>query len=263
MRDMQGFFGFYLAGLLGCSVALLSSPAQAELVECNGTWTNRACDSSDTKKLGAEDTRSPEIKEAAAIRSKKKSLFHELTMKAIKAKRQYQYDYDLEEVETFCFKQESSLADCKDRIKQARQEIDKEVTQFAQVRQQEQANKLREEANRIQKERNETVANPVVVIEERRNYYIKPRRYRGHPPIYREGHGGRYGHQGSRTAGGAAITVTGSGTLGNGSQIGVTGTVGGVSTQTNSTTTYGTTGGGTVNRARSSSRSGGGFGTNR
>ena len=237
----------------------IAERTKAELNECGGVWTNKTCEAGErTSDDATVDENLAERKEEARVLSKKRSLFHELTMRSIQAKREFAVDYDLDEVEEFCFKGESSLAACKEKIVETRRDLNWQIAQVATVRQQQKANKLREEANRLQQERNEIEANnPTVVVDERRNYYLEPyygkhRHGVGHTPVryhrtgpkadshFKDGsYATRAGHYHRRSAGGAAITISGSGSLGNSTRVGVRGSVGGSSTT--STTTYSTT----------------------
>lgn len=244
---------------LPIALALFSpTTALSDLTECGGVWTNKGCDAS--VKTRTDSPKEETAKDAgdSLELSKKRSLFHELTMRAIRAKRDHQLEYDLDEVEQLCFKQKSTLAECKTKIKSARSELNAEVAQIASVQEQEKANKLRAEANRLQQERNKIEAsNPTVVISERRRYYIDPYRLDGHRgsnhysnrhkpiryhrtgpnsgTVFKDKSYTRQGRRHSRrTAGGAAISVSGSGTIGRGTRIGISGALGGSSTTTNS-----------------------------
>ena len=247
--------------LLGRTLAILSSCAfmfifsgsvRAEMNDCGGVWTNKPCsDREAVQTTEYDEEKAAETKEQALLLSKKRSLFHELTMKSIRAKRDYKVEYDLNEVEKYCFDQATSLDDCKARIKTTQVELESEIGRAATIVQQEKANQLREEANRLQRERNEIEANnATVIVDKRRKFYIDPYRVKPYrPKRYHSGdnrpvrydrmgpksdhrfRNGRYPGKGRhvhrRSAGGAAITLRGSGTVGRNTNIDISGTFGG------------------------------------
>lgn len=262
------------------ALIFLPVSALAELNECEGVWTNKACDGTVIEKpteSAVNDSSSVESKEKAVLLSKKRSLLHELTMKTIRAKREFEVEYELDEIEAFCLNKESSLAECKEKIKTARTEINSEVSQAASVLQRQKANKLREDANRLQQERNDIAANnPTVVVDERRKYYIDPyglkRRHRvghrsghnsgqndgvGNTPVRfhqtgpksnslfkRGNHHSKTGYSRRRAAGGTTISVGGTGSVSRGSvssgtRAGARGSIAGSSSS--SITNYSTT----------------------
>ena len=191
----------FFSGLFLC----LPSASFAEVHQCGDVWSSTPCGQESAKKNASDEQRT-----SAKELSRKKSLFHELTMKSIRAKREHDLDFSLSEVEDFCFKQDSSLADCDKQINQASDRIDSKISQLALIKQQERANKLREDANRLQRERNLIDTDrPTVVVDQRRHVYV---------PAFRSGQldyvGDGYRLRRSRSSAGVSISLSGSGSYG-------------------------------------------------
>ena len=108
--------------------------------------------------------------------SVKKSLYHDLNMKNIAAKRDYLITFDISNVEQVCLKEPSTIADCRKAVDQADEKLQSKINQAEASRSQQRALELQEEANALQRERNRIEEEkPDVVLVERN------RRRRRHP----------------------------------------------------------------------------------
>ncbi len=188
---------------LSLGIALLSyqSAAYAELYECDGKWTNKPCNGDVTRSIEESGSAAPADEATKALREKT-SLLHDLRMKEIKAREQYDIQYDISSVEKFCLSQESSIEDCSKRIESARTALDKRIATEGSLAAQRRANQLQDEANKLQEQRNTIEAEkPNVAIVENRRIIVVPRDW-------------DHGH-GHHDNGGASIHVQGSGSSGN------------------------------------------------
>ncbi|MFN8390384.1 MAG: hypothetical protein U0136_08855 [Bdellovibrionota bacterium] len=192
---------------LGVVAVALPSVALADVYQCDGKWTNKPCSGNVTQTIN--ETHSPSVSDP--VPSQNRSLFHELTMKSIKAREEYDVKVDLSSAEKICLQQTASLEDCKKALDAVETALDQKVASASAAAEQKKANALQQEANRIQEERNKIEENkPNVTVVERRPVIVVPR----DRPIYGHDH---YGHglEGHESA--ASIQVTGSAANGNGS----------------------------------------------
>ncbi len=157
-------------------IALIFIPlnAFAELHDCNGVWTNKSCTIEEKESL-------PEVKTADSVKlkdqSQKKSLFHVLNMKSIRANNDYGIKLNLTLAEDACSDQDSSIENCRLQIKELDAVLDEKIKVAAELKIKEKELKLQEEANKLQEERNKIEQDkPNVVVVERRNIII-PRDY--------------------------------------------------------------------------------------
>ena len=158
---------------------LLTSPAVAEVFECNGTWTTKPCASPQcaTPPCVAV-TAAPPLTTAQPEdpdRSQKSSMFHELTMKSIRAREQYNVKVELALAERACVRDRQSLESCAAAIKAAEEELDRKIVVAEQLKTQQQAVKAQEDANKLQAERNEIErSKPTVAVVRRPVIIIRP-----------------------------------------------------------------------------------------
>ena len=175
--------------LLFFTAVFLASSVQAEMVKCNGIWTNRPCQGYSETKLQADEVVPPANKAEATALSKKRSLFHELTMKSIEARREYGVDLSLEDVESFCLRQKTSVDECREKTEKRADKIDGKLTQVALVRQKEENSKLKEENARLRQQ-----PNTAIVITE--DHYFRPYKVKHYLNDYHGyAHGNKYGHK--------------------------------------------------------------------
>lgn len=153
---------------------LLTSPVAAEVFECNGTWTTTPC--GNTPSVAASG--SPKVTTAQPDdpdRSQKSSMFHELTMKSIRAREQYTVKVELAMAERACVRERQSLESCAAAIKAAEEELDRKILVAEQLKTQQQAVKAQEEANKLQAERNEIErSKPTVAVVRRPVIIVRP-----------------------------------------------------------------------------------------
>ncbi len=166
------------------------SVAYADLVYCDGVWTNRACEApsamdlsskrmdstaSEVFRAGGEGDASArtddgiakktdtneETQDQRRIRLTKERLVHDVRMKSIAAKREYQVRSDVQTVEDVCASIDTSEALC-------REEVERLETQIA-----------RKVDEQIRREKSKKVDEPSQVVKEENNVaVIIPRRER-------------------------------------------------------------------------------------
>lgn len=158
---------------------LIVPQAFAELTQCDGVWTNKSCseqaNSEQAKKAAPEEKAldSKMIKE----RSFKKSLFHDLNMKNIKANNSYEIKLDLSQAEDVCNSENSTIDECRKQIKEIDTLLDEKIKVAVELETKKKALKLQEEANKIQEQRNDIEKNkPSTIIIQKGNIII-PRDY--------------------------------------------------------------------------------------
>lgn len=162
-------FATYLS--LACVVA---TPCHAELVNCNGTWTDRPC---------AELNKPQEAKKGKIIdpdKAKKESLLHDLRMLTIESKRDYDIRYDISVTEATC--KNSSLAECDKTIKNAQKDLEELRIRAQLVKTKKEKNELIKESNKLRKERNEIEAKKPAVVIQQNTILVPPRR----PPVWKD-----------------------------------------------------------------------------
>ena len=105
--------------------------------------------------------------------SVKQSLFHDLNMKNIRAKKDYSIKIDITAAEDVCLKQTSSVAECRKAVDEIGDKIDSKVNEAATVRNQQQSLRIEEERNNLLAEQNRIQAEKpdVVVIDRGRNLH--------------------------------------------------------------------------------------------
>ncbi|MCB0360593.1 MAG: hypothetical protein KDD44_13190 [Bdellovibrionales bacterium] len=155
-----------LASSLVLASVLCPTAVRAELSLCDGTWTNKPCAADSSKQLSEAPANLPSIRDVAS--AKKELLVHDLTMKSLRARRQYAVDVAIEPAATECQKADVSLESCRARTEEIADRIDKKIAEREGVVAQEKKNKLLEEANDLQRERNQIEQEKVTVIRERR-----------------------------------------------------------------------------------------------
>lgn len=170
--------------------------ADAQLVECNGLWTNKPCEEKGASTLPESNykTTPPE-----PVQSKKQYLLHELTMASINAKNEHDVIVDVEPTKTSCMRVETSLDSCRESIQAVRDKIDERVNQVRLI-------KLKEQEIEQKKKESEKEASPAVVVirEERR------RRYPRYPHEYVDEHGNRHGGSYQGTKESSSFGISGS-----------------------------------------------------
>jgi hypothetical protein len=126
----HAFFVLLFAAIIAPSIS------HAELIACNGVWTNRNCDSdvrtniqrdrfasSESKVLRVPASpavdaidREAETEQDKNKRLAKERLLHDFRMRSIAAKRDYGVRLDLSAVGQLCEKFETTVADCQSEI---------------------------------------------------------------------------------------------------------------------------------------------------
>jgi len=192
---------------LAINLILLRS-AFAEVYECDGKWTNRPCSGAVTKSL-EEIGSSAEVDEHIKLAREKTSLLHDVRMKALRAREDFDLRYEITPLEKFCLTASTTLEECQKRIKEADAELDQKIASASSLASQKRSLELQEEANRLQEERNriEKERPNVTVIEENRNVIVVPRDRYLHEHGLRSGYGASVDVRGN--VGGANVSVGG------------------------------------------------------
>lgn len=162
----------YIIFILLCG---LIHPAFAEVFECEGKWTNKPCSGKVTRSIEEAGSSTP-VDEGTKLLRDKTGLLHEVRMKALSAKENFDIRYELGAVENFCLKTASTLDECDKKVKEADSELDKKISAASTLASQKRNIELQEEANRLQQERNKIEQEKAtVVVQERQPLIIIPR----------------------------------------------------------------------------------------
>ncbi len=167
--------------LAALAVPQFSSEVRAELKECNGVWTNGDCEGGAAKTL---KDHVPVAPDDPAL-SEKRSMIHELTMKTIRAREDFDLRFDIKGVEQFCLKTPSSADDCREKIASAEKDLDKRVSRESKIQTEAKRLKLEEEKEKIAKTEREANATSVTVFQ---NVIRVPPNYRPTPYPPRPGY---------------------------------------------------------------------------
>lgn len=172
-----------LSGLSFFSLmAVLSgvSVAQADFVQCNGVWTDKPCEGS----VGGTIPQSvPPSGGEDPGRSEKRSLLHELTMKSIKAREEYELSYDVRFVQEWCMRKETTVDACRERVDKEEASLDKKMIRASALVDEKRKRKQEEEEEKIKKTQSEANATQVTVVQNipRRPIIQYPNQYPNYP----------------------------------------------------------------------------------
>jgi hypothetical protein len=100
--------------ILFCLTICAVSTGAAELVECNGTWTNKPCDKATGAPLEEKPVR--ELTQAEKEMNSKKLWLHDLEMQVIQVRRETGINIKFSTTQDVCLRTESSLSDCQRAI---------------------------------------------------------------------------------------------------------------------------------------------------
>jgi len=106
---------------------------EGEIHNCNGRWTNLACDKLSIT-VGARKVLTPD---EAKNRSQKESILHKLRMKSIEANRKYDVNLDITGAENSCNANLSGLEDCRKEAERLDEKLDKKINSAALLKQRE------------------------------------------------------------------------------------------------------------------------------
>lgn len=167
---------FAIGIILLLSAIILPLTAQAEIYNCQGKWTNLPCaDGKASQTIGESGGASRVMKpEVARAQSAKRSALHELSMKAIGAKRDFDLKFDLSQAEAICNSESRTLEECQTIISTLDDSLSTRIreAEIVSARKAEVAEKKR--ANEIAAEKNELLAdrNAIAAARGRRNVII-------------------------------------------------------------------------------------------
>ena len=154
------------------ALMVLATPAAAEVFECNGTWTTKPCEGSPTRTV-ASPSSAREVDDPD--RGQKSSMFHDLTMKSIRARESYGFKVELLVAEKNCIRERGPLEQCAEAIRFVEEELDRKIQAAELLKTQQQAVKVQEEANKLQAERNEIErSKPTVAVVRRPVIIVRP-----------------------------------------------------------------------------------------
>lgn len=104
------------------SFFFFSNPVHAELVNCNGVWTNQPCNGNARHKM--KETPHVPRTPAQIANSKKDILIHDLRMLAIRARDVLDVPVSLSAVEAVCVEDSDSIEECRKAVKERSAEIE-------------------------------------------------------------------------------------------------------------------------------------------
>lgn len=87
-------------------------PAQAQIFECGGTFTNQPCPGA----TPIMDEIAAPLRTKSAQQLEKRDLVHTMTTKRYQAKERFHVDLDSSAIERFCQVEESAVGACRERI---------------------------------------------------------------------------------------------------------------------------------------------------
>lgn len=163
-----------LPSALAAATIVIAPDARAEIYDCNGVWKTARCSGEPSRVL-------PEVSSRATDpdRSDRESLLHELTMRSIRAREEFDIRVDLSDAENVCKGEGASLERCRETVRRIEADLEQRTLSHSAVAGQREANRLQDEANRLSEERNAD-GEPTVVVVERPTYIIPRRRWRHH-----------------------------------------------------------------------------------
>src|SRR5262245_56755290 len=91
---------------------LAAPPARAQLVQCNGVWTNQACEGAVAQQMNEQKT--PDAPDDR-LRSVKKSMVHEVSMHAIRIREETGVRMDVSQLEDYCLRPSTAIEECQSR----------------------------------------------------------------------------------------------------------------------------------------------------
>lgn len=198
-----------------CLVLLLTpSIGSAQLYECAGLWSNKPCE--DGAEPALKETEARERSPEQINQGVKDSLVHDLTMRNIRAKREFDVDVNIDAAVEECKKTSTSLSACREAVDELDDKMVSRIETIEARRAEQQANRLREESNQIQQQ-----SQQVTIIDNRSSWWRYPRRRHGesHPVITVTGEGVTGGsikqeHSAEHSHGSAGVSISGSGAAG-------------------------------------------------
>ena len=109
------------------SILLLLAPvlASAEIHQCNGLWTNKPCEGTVGESISETQTKNRSA--ADAEKSQKGLWIHELDMKRLRAKKQYNISIDTQDTTLLCNTEKTSLLDCRKGITEKENLIEEKI----------------------------------------------------------------------------------------------------------------------------------------
>jgi hypothetical protein len=154
--------------------AFFVSPAHADLVNCNGVWTNRACDNTASAARLVENPARERSPQEVALEEKRR-LIDALELASLRARRSGALDYDINVTRNICESVKTTLDDCREAVLERQRQINSAVA-LARSEGQDARAARREEISE------EPSSTNVTVIDDRDDLIVvRPGRYRDRP----------------------------------------------------------------------------------
>lgn len=174
-------------------------PASAEVVQCNGVWVNHECEGQVSETLKERViTQTPEEME----KSRKRSLLHEVTMKSIRAREDYDIRSDVATLQALCDNPSTTIEECKAEIAKFEKALDRKILKESEVADDRRRRKEREEREKIAKTQAESGTTNIAIVQNNiyrgglsGNFGAHPRPYPGTSPA--NGAGNSQGNSGA------------------------------------------------------------------
>lgn len=182
--------------LLGCFSILFSVSTQAELIECEGVWTNQPCESSSAS--GIKEKPFQEATKDTLDRDRKRALVQSLASSRRTLEKSLGVRIETSEVENLCLSPQTTLELCREEVKFAQEML----IQQAEIV------KLSQKENQEPKaEGSESETRNVVIVDNRNpNFWVLRPRRRFPQPRFPRGAGLGVSASGSAQSGNTTIS---------------------------------------------------------
>lgn len=159
--------------ILGGSLNI--APVEADVYNCQGIYQNQPCGAQkkDTTAAAAKALKSADENDKKAL-SRKRSLTHDLAMKAINANKQYRLSYNTAVIEDYCFDPAVSVVECDAKVSELSEKIDDRIASLEAIDAQKRANELNEEKLKKDSDPKVVVIQQPYFIHKRRPYPRRP-----------------------------------------------------------------------------------------
>jgi hypothetical protein len=158
--------------LLLLSFALVASaPAEAEIYNCAGTWTNQPCTGKPAQVLPEQPAATDDPAQAA--RRTKLAALHDLRMKKYRAEQEYDLKFDISDIEDQCEAELTSLSECKKLAAERSNLLDDKLLRAREI------SALEAQSKHAQSGRANDSATEVTVVQQNSEHYhpiiVRPR----------------------------------------------------------------------------------------
>jgi len=151
-RSVKTLLNFSRALSLCLVTPWFAPNAMADLQLCDGLWTNKSCEGN--LALSLDEQPSESVPPTNKTQSLKKLQFHDLDMKNLRAKREFDVSVSIELARQKCRAESYSLDDCLEEIYKAEGRLESKVERAKKLKLEEEKLEVEKEANRLKKEEN-------------------------------------------------------------------------------------------------------------